>query len=480
MGYNLKAETIKGVAWSGVEKFTSGGILFLANIILARILTPQDFGLLAIIAIFIQISQTFIDSGFSNALIQKKDRTQVDYSTVFLFNLSISIVLYVILYFVAPLIAHFFDNDQLIVLTRIIGLNLIIGALVSVHKTKLTIQLRFKFQAIITSISSVVAAIIAIWMAYTGFGVWSLVILTLTSTVIQVLLIYIFMKWTPSMSFSKQSFKQLFSYSSKLLGASLVHLLYRNVYPIIIGKKFSPIQLGYFNRADTFAMYAPGLIGNVISRVAFPIFSGIQDDNERLGRAYSKYIVYASLIIFPIMIGLIVLSEPLTLAILKEKWLPMVPMLQILCIDWMFDHLNMINLNVLYVKGKSDIALRNELIKKTVAFIIFFISLLWGIIGVCWGRVIYGCFAIYVNSYYTKRLIGVSILQQLKDLLMPLGYSLAMGCFMLMPTWICMDLYIGIGCSVVMGVTIYVGLLYFFQRNLIQELNIIKNPNRHC
>lgn len=473
MSENLKKETAKGVIWSGIDKFANGGIQFLANIILARLLTPKDFGLLAIIAIFVQISQTFIDSGFSNALIQKKDRSQIDYSTVFFFNLALSIGFYVILFFCSPLIAKFFENEKLIVLTRVVGLNLIIGALVSVHKTRLTIQLKFKIQAVISLISSFISAIVAIWMAYNGYGVWALVALTITNITLQMTLIYVFIKWHPSMLFSKTAFKSLFSYSSKLLGASLIHLLYRNVYPIIIGKKFSPIELGYFNRADTFAMYPPYMIGSVISRVAFPIFSRIQDDNARLCNAYSKYIVFASLIIFPILVGLIVLAEPLTLLILKEKWLPMVPMLQILCIDWMTDHLCTINLNVLYVKGRSDLAFKLEIIKKTLALTIFFISLYWGIIGVCWGRVVYSCCAVYLNSFYTKRLIGISLHQQLKDITAPLLYAIGMGVivwlYCLIPNILLIQVLGGIG----IGIFTYFIILIFLNRKFIIEFRVL-------
>lgn len=475
MTEDLKKETAKGVAWSGIDKIANGGIQFLANIVLARMLTPKDFGLLAIIAIFVQISQTFIDSGFGNALIQKKDRSQTDYSTVFFFNLVLSFGFYVILFFCAPLIADFFDNEKLTSLTRVVGLNLIIGALVSVHKTRLTVQLRFKIQAVISLISSCVSAIVAIWMAYRGYGVWSLVALTITSISVQMVLIYILIKWRPSLEFSKTAFRSLFSYSSKLLGASLIHLLYRNIYPIIIGKKFSPVELGYFNRADTFAMYPPYMIGSVISRVAFPIFSRIQDDNARLRNAYSKYIVFASLIIFPILIGLLVLAEPLTLLILKEKWLPMVPMLQILCIDWMTDHLCTINLNVLYVKGRSDLAFKLEIIKKSLALGIFFVSLYWGIIGVCWGRVVYSCCAVYLNSFYTKRLIGISLYQQLKDISMPLMQSLAMGIVVVLyyNTVSFVD-YIRISSAIMIGIASYLLIIFFTsKKNLNEFLSMI-------
>lgn len=469
MSENLKQETAKGVFWSGIEKFASGGVQFLANIILARILTPDDFGLLAVIAVFVQISQTFIDSGFSNALIQKKDRSQADYSTVFLFNLAISIGFYLILFFCSPLIAHYFDNDKLTSLTRVIGINLIVGALVSVHKTKLTVELRFKFQSVITLIASLVSAVVAIYMAYHGFGVWSLVILTILNTSIQVILIYVFIKWKPSLLFSRSSFNRLFSYSSKLLGASMIHLLYRNIYPIVIGKKFTPVQLGYFNRADTYAMYAPSTISQVISRVAFPIFSRIQDDNARLRNAYSKYIVGSSLIIFPIMVGLIVLARPLTILVLTEKWLPMVPMLQILCIDWMTDHLCQINLNVLYVKGRSDLALRLEIIKKSIAITIFFISLYWGIIGVCWGRVLYGFIAVYMNSFYTKRLIGISLWQQLKDIAIPLFQAIAMGLLVLISLKISLNDTLQIVVSVLIGISSYITIIFFTTKKYISE-----------
>lgn len=455
MAEDLKKETVKGVFWSGIDKISNGGIIFVANIILARLLMPEDFGLLAIITILIQISQTFIDCGFTNALIQKKDRSQEDYSTVFLFNLALSIGFYFILFLTSPLVSLFFNEPRLATLIRVVGLNLIIGAVASVHKTRLTIELCFKIQSIISLISAIISAIVSIWLAFHGFGVWALVILTLLNTSIQTIQIYLFIRWRPSLLFSRNSFQLLFSYSSKLLGASLIHLLYRNIYPIIIGKKFNSIDLGYFNRADTLASYGPLTFGTIVSRVAFPIFSRIQDNEATLGKAYSKYIIFTSLLIFPIMIGLIILARPLTIVILKEQWLPMVPMFQILCIDWMFEHLNMINLNVLYVKGRSDIAFRNEILKKSLAIIIFLISIKWGIIGICWGRVIYGCIAIYINSYYTKRLIGLSLLEQLHDVAKPLFYAFIMGTLVFCTT------LLGIGNSLLLIIAIGVGLISY-------------------
>lgn len=476
MAEDLKKETVKGVAWSGVERLSTSCVQFIANIILARLLAPEDFGLLAMIAIFIQISQTFIDSGFSNALIQKKDRTQLDYSTVFFFNLGISGLLYIVLFFCSPLIADFFGNPKLTSLTRIVGLNLIIGALVSVHRTKLTIELRFKIQSIITLSSSLISSILAIWMAYAGFGVWSLVTLTVINILLQTILIYIIIKWRPSFVFSNKSFQKLFGYSSKLLGASIIHLLYRNLYPIAIGKKFSALQLGYFNRADLFAMYPASTVSSVVSRVAFPIFSRIQNDNARLKGAYIKYINFSSLIIFPLMAGLIVLAKPITIVLLTEKWLPLVPMLQILALDWATDHLCQINLNVLFVKGRSDLALKLEIIKKTLAIIILFVSLIWGIIGVCWGRLIYGLIAVIINSYYTKSLIGLSIYRQFKILIPPLLYTLLMAGAVYITISFAKNDLVAFLMGVLVGIAIYVLTLYLVPNSPFKEIkNIIKN-----
>ena len=471
MAENLKKETVKGVAWSAVEKFSTGGVIFITNIILARLLSPDDFGLLAVITIFVQIAQTFIDSGFSNALIQKKDRNQIDYSTIFFFNLAISILFYIILWFSAPLVAKFFANEKLVALTRVVGLNFVIGALVAVHRTRLTILLQFKKQSQITLVSSCVAAVVSITLAYNEFGVWSLVFLTIINISLQTILFFVLIKWHPSLVFSIKAFRGLFSYSSNLLGASLINILYKNIYPIVIGKIFSPKELGYFNRADTFAQYPPHTIGSIVSRVAFPIFSRLQDDNVRLRQAYSKYITYTSLIIFPIMVGCIVMAHPLILTVLKERWLPMVPLFQILCLDWMTEHLSSINLNILYVKGRSDLALRLEIIKKIIALIIFIVSLNWGIIGVCWGRVMYGVIAVYLNSFYTKTLIGMSIIKQVSDIIGPLVQAFAMGVivfFYQKIVWL--EGITNLMSCVIVGIISYITILFFTNKGILKDI----------
>lgn len=477
MTEGLKGKTVKGVAWSAVERFSTLFTQVGVNIILARILMPEDFGMIAILAVFIQFSQAFIDSGFTNALIQRKNRTNVDFCTVFYFNFVVACLLYVILYISAPWIAEFYNMPALTKVTRILGINLVIGALASVHRTKLSIDLRFKVQSIISFLSVIVSGLISILMAYNKFGIWALVFQSIISLTLQTILLYALgTHWIPSLVFSVHSFKKLFAYSSKILGSSLISLLYRNLYPLAIGKRFSAVELGYYSRADLFSTMPTSSITLVLSKVAFPIFSTIQEDNAKLRIAYSKYIVFASLIVFPIMLGLAALSKPLIVVCMTDKWLMTVPLLQILCFDCMFDHISAINLNILYVKGRSDLALKLEIIKKSIAIIILFVALPFGILAICWGRLFYSLIAIFLNTYYTRRLIGLPLLKQINDFMPYLLCSIVMAITVWLSTyWISsMILQIVIGMS--LGIALYVLLILIFQRLIFMEFcDIIKS-----
>lgn len=415
MGESLQRRTVSGVKWSALERFATQGVVFIVNIILARILLPSDFGLIAMITVFTQISQAFIDSGLTNALIQRKDRTNNDYCTVFYFNISLAIIFYAILFIFAPLISNFYNSPQLTSITRVSCLSLILGALGAVHQTKLTINVDFKRISIVTFIAALISGVVGIVFAHKGYGVWSLVWMSLVRVGLQSILMWIVSRWNPELIFSLQSFRSLFSYSSKLLLSSLIHLLYYNLYTVVIGKIYNKQDLGYFNRAELFARFPSTNLSTIFSRVSFPIFSTIQDDNARLRTAYSKYIKFSSACIFPVMMWLIAIAKPLVLYVLSAKWQPIVPLLQILCIAWMTDHLCSINLNVLFVKGRSDLALKLEFIKKTIATIILLLSMKFGLIIICWGLVAYSLIAVVLNSYYTKPLIGLSLCRQFQD-----------------------------------------------------------------
>ena len=427
MSDSLKSKTVSGVLWSAIERISLQGVLFIINVLMARLLLPSDYGMIGMLAVFLQISQTFIDSGFSDALVQKKDRTETDLSTVFYFNIVISVLLYLLLFIGAPFIAQFYHMPELTLVTRIVMLNLIFSSFAAVPKIILVIKIDFKTQSKISLISAVVSGGIGITMAYKGYGVWSLVFQSLLNILLITFLSFYYINWRPLKTFSKDSFQNLFSFGSKLLFSRLIHALYYNLYAIVIGRRYSSAELGYYTRAEQFAIFPSGNINAIISRVTFPILSSIQDDDERLASAYRKYIKLASFLIFPLMIGLAVLAKPLIILLLTEKWIMTVVLLQILCFDWMFDHLSIINLNLLYVKGRSDWAFRLEIIKKTIATLILLLSIPFGIEGMCWGRVLYSLIAAYLNTHYTQNLIGLSFMSQIRDIFPSFLLSLFMG-----------------------------------------------------
>jgi len=473
---SIKSLTSKGIIWSAIEKFSVQGITFIIQLVLARLLAPSEYGIIAMLVIFIQISQILIDGGFANALIQKKQCTNEDYSTVFFFNVLIAVAAYLILFFCSPIIAQFYNITQLNLVLRILAIVIIINSLSIVQRTKLVKNVDFKSQAFVSFTSSILSGIIGIILAYNGYGVWALVWQQISNSFFCFFFYSLIVRWIPDLVYSRKSFRELFSFGSKLLISSLINTTYRNIYTIVIGKKFSSDDLGLYSRAEQFALFPSYNIANIISRVMYPVFSKIQDDNVQLKSVYRKTIQYSSFIIFPLMFGLISISEPFILYFLTEKWSGAIILLQILCLDWMFDHISALNLNLLYVKKRSDLALKLEIIKKTYAIIILFCTLPFGLIWMCLGRVLYSVSVIFINAYYTNRLIKLSIWQQLKDILPYLLVSFLMCiiienviCFIPSLIW-----------KLIIGITLG-GILYFiisricFKQIFYDVKNIIKN-----
>ena len=417
MTNNIKSQTIKGVIWSSIDRFSMQGVQFVLSIIMARLLTPNDYGLIGMIFVFMSISQVFIDGGFTNALIQKQNRSETDYSTVFYINLIISIFLYIILYITAPYIASFYNQPILTKITRIYSISLVLNSLVAVNRTKLMIAVDFKTQTKISFTSSLFSGIIGVYYAWIGYGVWAIVIQNLISALFNIIFSFYYVKWIPLWTFSYSSFKNLFAFGSKLLIASLISNIYTNLYALFIGKKFSTYSLGLYTRADHFAQFASSNLGNILSRVSFPILSQIQDNNELLVHAYRKYIQMSALIIFPLILGLCGVAKPLILLLLSEKWLDCVILLQILCFYYLWNCIVTINLNLLNVKGRSDLVLKLEVIKKTIAFTILFISLSFNLKGICLGLAIYSLIAFYLNTYYTKKILNYGFKKQFIEIL---------------------------------------------------------------
>lgn len=470
MTENLKRKTVSGVMWSAIERFSLQGVQFVMQLVMARLLLPSDYGMIAMLTIFLQIAQAFIDSGFTNALIQKKDRTEVDYSTVFYFNIIIALLFYCILFVSAPLIAKFYNMPDLILVMRVMALSLIILSFSAVHKTKLTIEINFKIQSKITLIAAGISGIIGVGIAYWGYGVWALVYQSILNAMLTTILFNCFYRWKPLKTFSMKSFKRLFSFGSKLLVSGLIHTVYYNLYGIVIGKRFSAAELGYYTRAEQFAILPSYNLSAIITRVTFPILSSIQDDNERLASTYRQYIRLSSYLIFPLMVGLASLANPLVDLFLTEKWNGTVALLQILCFDWMFNHLSGINLNLLYVKGRSDLALRLEIIKKIIAITILLASIPLGIIGMCLGRVLYSLIATYANTYYTNSLIGLSFRTQLKDIIPYLILSLAMGGVVYATTYLGLSNIIQLIIGITIGILFYISISYIFKITSLKVL----------
>ena len=433
---SLKSKTIKGVGWSAIDNMSGYAITFVVGIILARLLSPEDYGLLGLIAIFTAICNCFINSGFGSALIRKKDATEDDFNTVFIFNLVMSILLYGVLFLCAPLIADFFERQELTALVRVSTLSMIIGALAATQRTKLTKRIDFKTQTKITVVSAVIRGIVGISTAFMGWGVWALVAQDLVGSAVTTILLWHYNKWIPKLRFSKKSFHELFGFGSKLLASGLIDTVWKEIYQVVIGKFYAPAALGQYTRAVAFSSLLSNNITSVIQRVSYPVLSQIQDDIPRLREGYRRIIKVTMLISFFGMLMLAAVAKPMTIVLIGEKWLQAATFLQIICFGSMLYPLQAINLNMLQVQGRSDLFLRLEIIKKVIAIgpllLGIFISIYWMLI--C--SVLTSFFAYYLNSYYSGPMIGYSVKEQILDVLPSFIVSATASLFAFLPVLI--------------------------------------------
>lgn len=413
MNSSLKRQAVSGVTWTSIERFTQQVIQFVIGIAIARVLAPSDYGVIGMTAIFFAVATTFVDSGFGSALIQMKDRDEVDFSTCFYFNAVVGVLLYAVLWFVSPAIADFYRTPILCDVTRVLGLTLLVNSLTISQTAKMTAEMRFKEMAVISIVTQLATGAIGLYLAYDGWGVWSLVLQQLGGSVTRLLAMELFLRWRPKLVFSVASFRHLFSYGSKILCSSLINTIYDNLYTLVIGRTFSAKDVGFYNRGNQFAVLPTNTILSIFMKVAFPLMSQVQDDVDKLRTAYMKFLRVPIFILYPMLFGLIALAKPLILVLLGEKWIPAVPLLQVLCIGSFFDPLTHINLNILYVKGRTDLVLRLELIKKPIAFILLFSMIPLGLWWLCFGRAIYGFVAYCFNCYYTGKFINFGFWKQM-------------------------------------------------------------------
>lgn len=424
----LKKSTIRSAIWSMVERFSVQGVQFILSFFIARQLSPSDYGLMAMLFIFMALAQLFVDSGFSNALIQKQDRTDVDFSTVFYFNIVVSLVLYLVLQFCAPYIASFYNQPQLVDMIVFVAFNFVISSFATVRRAKLIINLDFRRQAFISLISVIFSGLVAVYMAYHGYGVWTLVVQGLLNNVISVILLWITTKWHPLFVFSMTSFKELFSFGSKLLVGGVIQVVYTNFYTLLIGKFFTTQDLGLFTRAQQTTQIPSNQLTQVLVRVTYPVECRLQNDDDALSEKFFLFIRLTAYGIFPLMVGVAVFSEPLVRIVLTDKWIACVPLMQILCFAYMFDPIMRMNWDILNVKHRSDYSLKSEIIKKVVAFIILFVTFPFGIQVMCLGVIGYAVSDMFIIMKFTKKILPAINLKTEIRLLAPiLGISLLSG-----------------------------------------------------
>lgn len=425
---SLRTQTISGVCWSLLQNIGGRGVSFIVTIILARILTPEIFGLIGMLAIFMQVSQALVIAGFNQALIQKKDTTEADYSTVFWINLMVSLIIYVILFFAAPFIADFYHQPILTQLTQVLSLVFIINAFSYVQETRLTKEMRFKTLAIIHIPAVVAGGIVSIVMAVMGMGVWSIIAMELITRFVYAIQIWMYAKWKPLFVFNKTKAKKLFSFGSKLMISSILDTVFGNIYLVIIGKFFPLSSVGYYQTASKVVTTPSSTISNALNSVAFPAFSSIQDDNKRLKEGYKKIIQQLLFWVCPLFILAGVLAVPFFRFVFTEKWLPAVPYFRILCIIGILYPLNYYNLSIVNVKGRSDIFLKLEIIKKIFVTIGIILAIPFGIWALLAFQAASSIFSFFLNSYYSGRFIQYTVWEQVKDILPTLLLSIGIGC----------------------------------------------------
>ena len=470
MAESLRKKTLYGMSWSLVENFSLQGIQFVIGVLLARVLSPSDYGMVGMLAIFTAISQTLINSGFSTAIVRKTDRTQTDLSTAFWFNIGVGIVLYFILFFSGPLIARFYNVPLLADLIKVTAITLIFNSLCIVQQALFTIKMDFKTQAKISVSSSLTTGVIGVVMAYNGFGVWSIVWPGVFGGTLRCILMWLLSKWRPDKVFSSASFKDLFSFGSKLLASGLIDTIYNNIYPIIIGKKFSATDLGYYSRAEGYSQLPATSITGVLQRVTFPMLCEIQNDMSRLEHVYRQLLRLSAFVVFPAMVGLAALAEPLIRFMITDKWLMCVPYLQILCFSLMWYPIHAINLNLLQVKGRSDLFLKLEIIKKILGVTTLVIAVPFGIMWMCVGRIATSLLGLTINTYYTGKLIHVGFFRQMGDLTPTLLLSLLNGAAVLGVTSLVDNTALQVAAGLITGIAVYVTAAYIFK---FKELEFI-------
>lgn len=407
---------VSGVFWSAVDRFAVVAIQVVLEVLLARVLMPSDYGLIGMVAVFIAVAQVFVDGGFMNALIRKTDRTETDYSTVFYTSLLIALLIYIILFLCAPLIAEFYKTESLTAIVRVLGLNIIFNSFAIVYRAKLSVSMDFKLQAKFSVISVLISGVVGLWMAYNGYGVWSLVLQLVVLYGLNAVLLVVNLKWIPVTGFSFSSFRTLFGFGSKLLLAGIVNAVYSNMYQLLIGKVYNANDLGIYSKSIQFTLYPSGMITNMLQRVLYPYLSGFQEDDNMLFDLNKKYYTLIAMVFFPLFFGLATLAEPFVSLFLTNKWIEAVPVIRILAITFLFYPFINVNMFIFQIKGMSSRFLAIEVLTKVTGVLILFITLRHNMLMLSYGLLIQHVLQLFITSYFSDKAINAKPFSQIREL----------------------------------------------------------------
>ncbi|WP_341322792.1 lipopolysaccharide biosynthesis protein [Solibacillus sp. FSL H8-0523] len=464
MDFHLtKLKVLSSLLWKLTERLGVQGIQFIVMIVLARFLLPDDFGLIVLVMVFISMAGIITQGGFNLALIQKKKVEEIDFSSVFYLNLFIALILYILLFFTAPYIASFFEQPQLKFILRILAITLFFNSLSAIQNTIISREFQFKKLFTSTLTASIIAGIVGIAMAYTNYGIWALVGFQLTNQFLVTIILWFTINWRPKFLFSFKRIKRLFSFGWKLLVSSLIDAIDLNIRILLIGKLFNPAILGFYNRGEQFPNLLVNNINGAIQAVMFPTLSSHQDDRNRVKEILRRAIVTSSFIIFPMMVGLAVVAEPLVKLLLTEKWLPAVPFIQIFCAGYALWPIHTANLQAINALGRSDIFLKLEIIKKLLGVFFLIVSIPFGVYAVALSIVVGGVIASFINAYPNSQLLNYSIREQWNDVIPSFLLSIVMGAVIYTIHWIQMSAMLTLLAQVFVGVFIYIGLAALFR-----------------
>ncbi len=463
MDERLKSKTLSGLFWIFFERSGAQVVSFIVSVVLARLLSPEDYGVISLILVFISICDVFVEGGFGNALIQKKDADDLDFSSVFYFSFIFSVVIYIIVFFAAPFIAEFYAMPIIMPVVRVMGLRIIVASINSVQKSVVSRNMQFKRFFFSTVIGTLISAVVGIVMAYAGFGVWALVGQYFTNTVLNTFILAVTINWRPKAMFSIKRLKTLISYGWKVLAASLVDNLYENFRSLYIGKLYTAQDLAYYTKGKQFPNLVVTNINSSITSVLFPVISSKQDDRQTVKAITRRAIKTSSYIIMPFMFGLAAIAEPLVTLLLTEKWLPCVPFLQILCFNSALMPIQSANSQAIYAVGRSDIALKTNIVKKSFGFLMVLFTARISVMAMAFGGIFTGIFCSVVNAYPNSKLLGYKYFEQIKDILPYVVISAVMCMFVLLIKFLNLSVALTLVMQIVVGMVIYILLSVLFK-----------------